>query len=381
MSNSIDPLGQQPKPISKSQVPAPSGNIGSRIKATSKGFFGRLLSLPDRNPKMRYVFDVTIIAVAVITIVGVLVASQGQGLLLFGLVPGFVIGALGLTMLISDIANTPRAQKIADTITAVLLPFILLGIASALIAAAYFTAGGSALIFANPMFLMGFMTIGLSLISLSKVTFQHFKTQSIINEQKKIIEVSDQALHPEGTPSAEDVKRISFQRKRSLSAEAKRELEDREARVHTRRRRLDATSRGVVGHRALNQVENENPDVFESSSEEDIHFARAESPTSQVDYNPFTSSTPVPEDSHTGGTGPNPGVPFGTPSPVSTISLPNEGGEGRRVGGVSSSRSRDRHDEEHDREEGSHHGDDESSDQEEPAKQQRRTKRKKKKGK
>ncbi|SYX08780.1 hypothetical protein C834K_0315 [Chlamydia poikilotherma] len=382
MSNPIDPLGQSNRPVPKSQVPAPHTGIGSRIRTSSTGFFGRLLSIPDRNPKMRYVFDIGIIAIAVISIIGILVASQGQGLLLFGLIPGFIFGALGLTMLISDIANTPRSQKIADTITAVLLPFILLGIASALIASAYFTAGGSTLILANPQFLMGFMTIGLALVSLSKVTFQHFKTEALIKAQQKVIEVSDQSITPT-TPSEKDVKRVSQERKRDYAADARREREDQETRTHTRHRHISRDSQGVLQHRSRNQIEVEqaNPNYLSSGDE----F----SPQAQNDFsflhdifNPFSSSYQPPESLEDSSSAIQ-NVPLGHPISNDTTSLgpvvTSTPHRVSRVGATGSSQSRNRNEDEERQEGDQNQSDDESSDLENSDSQQRKQIRKKKK--
>ncbi|MEF9519785.1 IncV family inclusion membrane protein [Chlamydia crocodili] len=381
MSNPIDPLGQSHRPVPKSQIPTPHTGIGSRIRTSSTGFFGRLLSLPDRNPKMRYVFDIGIIAIAVISIIGILVASQGQGLLLFGLIPGFIFGALGVTMLISDVANTPRSQKIADTITAVLLPFILLGIASALIASAYFTAGGSTLILANPQFLMGFMTIGLALVSLSNVTFQHFKTEALIKAQQKVIEVSEQSITPT-TPSEKDVKRVSQERRRDHAADARREREDQETRTHTRQRHISRSSQGVLQHRSRNQIEVEQADPDYLSSGDEF------SPQAQDDfsflhdtYNPFSSVYQPPQSLEDSSSAIQ-NVPLGQPVSGDTTTTGPVTSTPRRVsriGAAGSSRSRNRNEDEERQERDQSQGDDESSDLENSDSQRKQSRKKKRK--
>ncbi|WP_366223736.1 IncV family inclusion membrane protein [Chlamydia buteonis] len=384
MGNPLDPLGQSHQPIPRNQVPASHTGSGKRIGATSIGFFGRLLSLPDRNPKMRYTFDIGIIAIAISSIIGILVASQGQGLLLFGLIPGFIFGALGLTMLVSDIANTPKSQKIADTITAVLLPFILLGIASALIASAYFTVGGSTLILANPQFLMGFMTIGLALVSLSKVTFQHFKTQALIKAQQKVIDISEQSITP-NVPSERDVRRVSQERRRDFASEARREHEDQENRTHTRHRHISKNSQGVLHHTFRNhsEVSEAHSDSISVENREHPLFLKSDFEFLHDAYNPFSynykapSSLPLEESSSSAQN-----VPLGQPvagEPVGPGPLTSTPRRVSRIEAVSSTRSRSR-DEEQQSKDPSHSSDDESSDAEgsEPENKQNRKKRKKK---
>ncbi|WP_375793200.1 IncV family inclusion membrane protein [Chlamydia sp. 12-01] len=380
MSNPIDPLGQPYQPVPKSQVPVPQTGIGNRIRATSTGFFGRLLSLPDRNPKMRYVFDIGIIAIAVISIVGILVASQGQGLLLFGLIPGLIFGALGVTMLISDIANTPRSQKIADTITAVLLPFILLGIASALIASAYFTAGGSTLILANPQFLMGFMTIGLALVSLSKVTFQHFKTESLIKAQQKVIEVSEQSLTP-SIPSEKDVKRVSQERKRDLASDARRKHDDQETRTHTRHRHISRGSQGVLQHRSKNQIASEQPDSSLDLNDEYDPLVQEDFALLNDIFNPFSPAYQPPQSvEESSFTAQN--VPLGQPIPGDPRGIGPITSTPRkvpRVGATGSLRPKNRDEDEERQERDQSSGDDESSDVENPDSQRKQSRKKKRK--
>ncbi|WP_139414775.1 IncV family inclusion membrane protein [Chlamydia abortus] len=367
MGNPLDPLGQSHQPIPRNHVPASPTSI-KRIGATSTGFFGRLLSLPDRNPKMRYIFDIGIIAIAVISIIGILVASQGQGLLLFGLIPGFIFGALGLTMLVSDIADTPKSQKIADTITAVLLPFILLGIASALIASAYFTAGGSTLILANPQFLMGFMTIGLALVSLSKVTFQHFKTQALIKAQQKVIDISEQSITP-NTPSERGARRVSQERRRDFASEARREHADQENRTDARHRYVRHNSQGVLHHTSGNRLEASEADSDFISLENEEHslFSPRDFSLLHDLYNPFSpnyqapsSSLPLEESSSAAQN-----VPLGqavTGEPVGPGPLTSTPRRVSRVESVASTKSRSRDGEQQSRDQS--HSDDESSDAE-----------------
>ncbi|BAE81485.1 conserved hypothetical protein [Chlamydia felis Fe/C-56] len=381
MSNPIDPLGQSPRSTPKSSVPTPRTGPGNRILATSTGFFGRLLSIPDRNPKMRYVFDIAIIAIAVISMVGILVASQGQGLLLFGLIPGFIFGTLGVIMLISDVANTPRSQKIADTITAILLPFILLGIASALIASAYFSVGGSALIFANPQFIMGFMTIGLALVSLSKVTFQHFKTEALIKAQQKVSEISEQSL-TSGAPSEKDIKRVAQERKRDFVSDARREHESQESRTYARRRHISRSSQGELQHRPKNQVEAERADLdYTPEYDEYSELLQGDFSFLHDTFNPFSPAY-VPPQTPDVPVSSAPKVPLSQTSPSEFLGTGPITPTPRKVHRISSTSSSSRFrnsDEEEERQERESQGDDESSDVENSDSQGKQNRKKKKK--
>lgn len=211
-------------------------------------FLEKLISLPDRHPCMRYIYDITIIAIAIIAIVSILAASQGRGLLLFGLIPGLVLGALGLAMLISDVAQTKKAKKIADTLTAIFLPFTLLGIASLLFASAFVASGGSILIVANPLFLMGVLAISLTLISLHQVTFQHFKTEALIKEQKKIaqfIHQSPTALGP-SQQHLSDEKLLAVKRKNPISTTSKHIYQSQQKRLAARQKRVRQKCQGNI---------------------------------------------------------------------------------------------------------------------------------------
>ncbi|WP_201456764.1 IncV family inclusion membrane protein [Chlamydia sp. 17-3921] len=244
MSNPINKLDQArtSSPIPSQQPPRAKSGLVERLKTQPAGLFRRFITLPDRNPKMRYVFDLTIIAIAIISIISILAVSQGQGLLLYGLIPGFVIGALGITLLISDVVSTPRAKKIADTLTAVLLPIIVLGIATALIASAYFSAGGTALLFANPQFIMGVITIGLFFMSLSKVTCAHIKRE-LIDTKDKTTTVSE-VITP--SPSPKDAKKVARETKKLLSHTAKKQRSETEVRKHTRLKKNRKQSQGTI---------------------------------------------------------------------------------------------------------------------------------------
>ncbi|EPP34354.1 hypothetical protein CP10139811_0375 [Chlamydia ibidis] len=165
-----------------------------------KGLWNRITQLADTNPRVRYTLDITIIVLGILSIVGVLIASQGQGLLVFGIIPGLVLVSLGLTLLVSDVASTEKKKEIAEMLTAIFVPLVLLGLASALFAGAYFTCGASALILASPLFIMGTMTVGLSLVSLNKVTFQYFHTRSLIKSQNAAITLYERDAEEHSIP-------------------------------------------------------------------------------------------------------------------------------------------------------------------------------------
>ncbi|UFP07135.1 IncV family inclusion membrane protein [Chlamydia pecorum] len=183
MSNSVGSSTPQ-APASSSVVSPQSGGARERLQRHTQGIFQRFFTIPDRHPRMRVVFDIAIIALSLIAIISILAVTQGQGLLLYGLIPSALVGVFGVTLLISDLATSERLQRVADTATAILLPLIVLGIATALIASACLSAGGTALLLANPQFIMGVVTIGLFFISLSKVSCAHIKRELLDTTKK-----------------------------------------------------------------------------------------------------------------------------------------------------------------------------------------------------
>lgn len=154
----------------------------------AKGLLSRFLTAPDRHPKLRYVYDISIIAISILCIVSIILWTQGSGLALFALAPALAIGALGVTLLVSDLAESPKSKEIADTVAAISLPFILTGTAAGLMFSAV-AVGGGALILANPMFLMGSMTLGFALMSLHKVTYNYLSNREQWQKQNKIKQI------------------------------------------------------------------------------------------------------------------------------------------------------------------------------------------------
>lgn len=154
----------------------------------AKGLLSRFLTAPDRHPKLRYVYDISLIAISILCIASIILWTQGSGLALFALAPALAIGALGVTLLVSDLAESPKSKEIADTVAAISLPFILTGTAAGLMFSAV-AVGGGALILANPMFLMGSMTLGFALMSLHKVTYNYLSNREQWQKQNKIKQI------------------------------------------------------------------------------------------------------------------------------------------------------------------------------------------------
>ena len=186
----------------------------------AKGLLSRFLTAPDRHPKLRYVYDISIIAISILCIVSIILWTQGSGLALFALAPALAIGALGVTLLVSDLAESPKSKEIADTVAAISLPFILTGTAAGLMFSAV-AVGGGALILANPMFLMGSMTLGFALMSLHKVTYNYLSNREQWQKQNKIKQIElaaweNQLPKEEGVSSSQEGLRNAHGRKKNL---------------------------------------------------------------------------------------------------------------------------------------------------------------------
>ncbi|KTF28523.1 IncV family inclusion membrane protein [Chlamydia pecorum] len=263
MSNSVGSSTPQ-APASSSVVSPQSGGARERLQRHTQGIFKKFFTIPDRHPKMRVVFDIAIIALSLIAIISILAATHGQGLLLYGLIPSALVGVFGVTLLISDLATSERLQRVADTATAILLPLIVLGIATALIASACLSAGGTALLLANPQFIMGVVTVGLFFISLSKVSCAHIKRE-LLDTTKKTETIS-RAVSP--VPSLKDAKKIAEERKTPLSQkDMSRRHFDTEARKHRRSRETLKRSQGGVSSEDIQRSqESSSPRVSSDSS-------------------------------------------------------------------------------------------------------------------
>ena len=186
----------------------------------AKGLLSRFLTAPDRHPKLRYVYDISIIAISILCIVSIILWTQGSGLALFALAPALAIGALGVTLLVSDLAESQKSKEIADTVAAISLPFILTGTAAGLMFSAV-AVGGGALILANPMFLMGSMTLGFALMSLHKVTYNYLSNREQWQKQNKIKQIElaaweNQLPKEEEVSSSQEGLRNAHGRKKNL---------------------------------------------------------------------------------------------------------------------------------------------------------------------
>lgn len=289
MSNSVGSSTPQ-APASSSVVSPQSGGARERLQRHTQGIFKKFFTIPDRHPKMRVVFDIAIIALSLIAIISILAATHGQGLLLYGLIPSALVGVFGVTLLISDLATSERLQRVADTATAILLPLIVLGIATALIASACLSAGGTALLLANPQFIMGVVTIGLFFISLSKVSCAHIKRE-LLDTTKKTETIS-RAVSP--VPSLKDAKKIAEERKTPLSQkDMSRRHFDTEARKHRRSRETLKRSQGGVSSEDIQRPqESFSPRVSSDSScsSSSIYCTPPGSPVS-----PYATPIPIAE--------------------------------------------------------------------------------------
>ena len=186
----------------------------------AKGLLSRFLTAPDRHPKLRYVYDISIIAISILCIVSIILWTQGSGLALFALAPALAIGALGVTLLVSDLAESQKSKEIADTVAAISLPFILTGTAAGLMFSAVAVGGGD-LILANPMFLMGSMTLGFALMSLHKVTYNYLSNREQWQKQNKIKQIElaaweNQLPKEEEVSSSQEGLRNAHGRKKNL---------------------------------------------------------------------------------------------------------------------------------------------------------------------
>ncbi|ETF40102.1 hypothetical protein CpecA_0549 [Chlamydia pecorum IPTaLE] len=289
MSNSVGSSTPQ-APASSSVVSPQSGGARERLQRHTQGIFKKFFTIPDRQPKMRVVFDIAIIALSLIAIISILAATHGQGLLLYGLIPSALVGVFGVTLLISDLATSERLQRVADTATAILLPLIVLGIATALIASACLSAGGTALLLANPQFIMGVVTVGLFFISLSKVSCAHIKRE-LLDTTKKTETIS-RAVSP--VPSLKDAKKIAEERKTPLSQkDMSRRHFDTEARKHRRSRETLKRSQGGVSSEDIQRPqESSSPRVSSDSScsSSSIYCTPPGSPVS-----PYATPIPIAE--------------------------------------------------------------------------------------
>ena len=230
----------------------------------AKGLLSRFLTAPDRHPKLRYVYDISIIAISILCIVSIILWTQGSGLALFALAPALAIGALGVTLLVSDLAESQKSKEIADTVAAISLPFILTGTAAGLMFSAV-AVGGGALILANPMFLMGSMTLGFALMSLHKVTYNYLSNREQWQKQNKIKQI-ELAAWENQLPKEEEV---------SSSPESLRNAHGRKKNLHRR----GAIRRKVLVPTTLIATTKESSQSQESLHSKSYTESKSSSPT------------------------------------------------------------------------------------------------------
>ena len=230
----------------------------------AKGLLSRFLTAPDRHPKLRYVYDISIIAISILCIVSIILWTQGSGLALFALAPALAIGALGVTLLVSDLAESPKSKEIADTVAAISLPFILTGTAAGLMFSAV-AVGGGALILANPMFLMGSMTLGFALMSLHKVTYNYLSNREQWQKQNKIKQI-ELAAWENQLPKEDEV---------SSSQEGLRNAHGRKKNLHRR----GAIRRKVLVPTTLIATTKESSQSQESLHSKSYTESKSSSPT------------------------------------------------------------------------------------------------------
>lgn len=231
-------------------------SVYKRPSVVKPSLISRILSLPDRHPRVAFAFDITILALAIISMVAILIVTQGQGVLLFALIPGIVLGAFGIYMLVSDIGKhgSEKLKRVIDTVAAVVTPFLLLGIASCMLLAACALSGGGALLLIHPFFVMGMVTMGVSLITLNRVTYAHFRDRAI-EESKKT-----KALSNEYFPDLNNRTKRRKIRKEFEKTAARRELRLRAERANKRLTRIEKNSQGTFSSSSLSSSSSSDSD-------------------------------------------------------------------------------------------------------------------------
>lgn len=288
-------------------------SVYKRPSVVKPSLISRILSLPDKHPRIAFAFDITILALAIISMVAILIVSQGQGILLFALIPGIVLGAFGIYMLVSDIGKhgSEKLKRVIDTVAAVVTPFLLLGIASCMLLAACALSGGGALLLIHPFFVMGMVTMGVSLITLNRVTYAHFRDRAI-EESKKT-----KALSNEYFPDLNNRTKRRKTRREWEEAEARRELRLRAERANKRLTRAEKSSQGTFSSSS-----------FSSSSSSDSDYETARTSLSTTINGSYSGSY------HTPSSSANSSSSASTTAAVGAITTTSSG-----AGGVGSSSS------------------------------------------
>lgn len=148
----------------------PSESTISKIKNTVKGSVHKILSLPDKHPKLRIIFDIAIIALAIIAMVSILLTSGISGPMFFAIVPLMGFAGLGIALLISDTVKNKKVQRIAEKVAAAIVPLIILGSGAAFITAGVLAVPTSAAFLGTPQFILGVVISSLAIVALKNIT-------------------------------------------------------------------------------------------------------------------------------------------------------------------------------------------------------------------
>lgn len=147
-----------------------SESTRSKIKNTVKGSLHKILSLPDKQPKLRVVFDIAIIALAIIAMISMLLTSGISGPMFFAIVPLMGFMGLGVALLISDTVKNKKVQRIAEKVAAAIVPLIILGSGAAFITAGVLAVPTSAAFLGTPQFILGIVISSLAIVALKNIT-------------------------------------------------------------------------------------------------------------------------------------------------------------------------------------------------------------------
>lgn len=176
---------QYPNPIENS----PSKLTMSNVKNTVKGKIQTILSLPDKYPKLKIVFDIGIIALSIIAMVSVILTSGLSGPMFFAIVPLIGFTSFGIALLISDTVKNKTVKNIAEKVAALAIPLIILGSGVAFITAGVLAVPASAAFLGTPQFILGTIISGLAIIALKNITIPKLftkKTQTHIKKNRSI---------------------------------------------------------------------------------------------------------------------------------------------------------------------------------------------------
>ncbi|MEG0287880.1 MAG: IncV family inclusion membrane protein [Victivallaceae bacterium] len=257
---SLLPQFPQQSPESMNNPGAAPASGLSDVKTQAKGKLDSFLSLPDKHPKLKIVFDVGIIALAVISIITTIVMSGGQGLMLYALIPSVLFAGLGLALLLSDLVKKPKAQAIVQKTLAVLTPILLVSAGAALIVAACYTGGFGVMLATTPQFFIGMILIGLAMISIKQVTLKAFKgTQSTGTQSRKTV------VQPK-IDSKNHYKEMERRRKQRLDKQIRENLSSIRLNAASQTTDTGSDSDGLLGSMTHTRLQPNDPPLIEEAS-------------------------------------------------------------------------------------------------------------------